>query len=104
MRSTGGTHPGAARPNRLSRRSCMVTRSRVGSQGMDLRITTPGAKGKGPRLSRSFGLQWGVRRRGEFQSMASIQATKLRKGTLIRMGDALLRVIDLYHITPGNKR
>ena len=36
--------------------------------------------------------------------MASIQATKLRKGTLIRMGDALLRVIDLHHITPGNKR
>jgi len=36
--------------------------------------------------------------------MASIQATKLRKGTLIRMGDALLRVIELHHITPGNKR
>ena len=36
--------------------------------------------------------------------MASIQATKLRKGTLIRMDDALLRVVDLYHITPGNKR
>lgn len=36
--------------------------------------------------------------------MASIQATKLRKGTLIKMDDALLRVIDLYHITPGNKR
>ena len=36
--------------------------------------------------------------------MASIQATRLRKGTLIRMDESLLRVIDLYHITPGNKR
>ena len=36
--------------------------------------------------------------------MSSVQATRLRKGNLIRMGDALLRVIDLYHITPGNKR
>ena len=36
--------------------------------------------------------------------MSSIQATRLRKGNLIRMGDALLRVIELHHITPGNKR
>lgn len=36
--------------------------------------------------------------------MSSIQATRLRKGNLVRMGDALLRVVDLYHITPGNKR
>jgi elongation factor P len=36
--------------------------------------------------------------------MSSIQATRLRKGNLIKMGDALLRVVDLYHITPGNKR
>ena len=36
--------------------------------------------------------------------MSSVQATRLRKGNLIRMGDALLRVIELHHITPGNKR
>jgi elongation factor P len=36
--------------------------------------------------------------------MSSIQATRLRKGNLVKMGEALLRVIDLYHITPGNKR
>ena len=36
--------------------------------------------------------------------MSSVQATRLRKGNLIRMDDALLRVVDLYHITPGNKR
>ena len=36
--------------------------------------------------------------------MSSVQATRLRKGNLVRMGDALLRVVDLYHITPGNKR
>jgi elongation factor P len=36
--------------------------------------------------------------------MASIQATRLRKGMLIKMDGGLFRVIDLYHITPGNKR
>jgi elongation factor P len=36
--------------------------------------------------------------------MSSVQATKLRKGNLVRMGDALLRVIELNHSTPGNKR
>lgn len=36
--------------------------------------------------------------------MASIQATRLRKGNLIKFGNDLLRVVDLYHLTPGNKR
>jgi elongation factor P len=36
--------------------------------------------------------------------MSSIQATRLRKGMLIKMDADLYRVIDLYHITPGNKR
>jgi elongation factor P len=36
--------------------------------------------------------------------MASIQATRLRKGMLIKMDAGLYRVLDLYHITPGNKR
>ena len=36
--------------------------------------------------------------------MASVQATRLRKGNLINMDGALLRVIELHHITPGNKR
>jgi len=36
--------------------------------------------------------------------MSSIQATRLRKGMLIKMDAGLYRVIDLYHITPGNKR
>jgi elongation factor P len=36
--------------------------------------------------------------------MSSIQATRLRKGNLIKQGNDLYRVIDLYHITPGNKR
>lgn len=36
--------------------------------------------------------------------MSSIQATRLRKGMLIRMGTDLYRVLDLRHITPGNKR
>lgn len=36
--------------------------------------------------------------------MSSIQATRLRKGMLIKMEGGLYRVIDLHHITPGNKR
>ena len=36
--------------------------------------------------------------------MSSIQATRLRKGMLLKMGPDLFRVIDLHHLTPGNKR
>src|SRR5271167_3666339 len=38
-------------------------------------------------------------------SMASsIQATRLRKGMLIKLGPDLFRILDLHHLTPGNKR
>ncbi len=36
--------------------------------------------------------------------MSSVQATRLRKGMLIKLGDDLFRVLDLQHYTPGNKR
>jgi elongation factor P len=36
--------------------------------------------------------------------MSAIQATRLRKGMLIKLGGDLFRVLDLYHLTPGNKR
>ncbi len=36
--------------------------------------------------------------------MDSIQATRLRKGMLIKLGADLFRVLDLQHFTPGNKR
>jgi elongation factor P len=36
--------------------------------------------------------------------LASIQATRLRKGNLIKLGNDLFRVLDLQHFTPGNKR
>ena len=36
--------------------------------------------------------------------MSSLQATRLRKGMLIKMNADLLRVLDLHHLTPGNKR
>ena len=36
--------------------------------------------------------------------MASIQATRLKKGMLIKMEQDLLRVIELQHVTPGNLR
>jgi elongation factor P len=35
---------------------------------------------------------------------SSIQATRLRKGMLIKQGAELYRVLDLHHLTPGNKR
>ena len=36
--------------------------------------------------------------------MSSIQATRLRKGMLIKMDAGLYRVLDIHHLTPGNKR
>jgi elongation factor P len=36
--------------------------------------------------------------------MASIQATRLKKGMLIKVEQDLFRVIDLMHVTPGNLR
>ena len=36
--------------------------------------------------------------------MASLQATRLKKGMLIKIGNDLYRVLDLQHFTPGNKR
>ena len=36
--------------------------------------------------------------------MASIQATRMKKGMLIKMGEDLFRVLDLQHVTPGNLR
>jgi elongation factor P len=36
--------------------------------------------------------------------MSSIQATRLRKGNLIKLDGNLYRVLDLHHLTQGNKR
>jgi translation elongation factor P/translation initiation factor 5A len=36
--------------------------------------------------------------------MSSVQANRLKKGMLIKMGDDLLRIFDLHHLTQGNKR
>ena len=33
-----------------------------------------------------------------------VQATRLRKGMLIKVGENLFRILDLHHLTPGNKR
>jgi len=35
---------------------------------------------------------------------SSIQATRLRKGNLIKLKNELYRILDLHHLTPGNKR
>jgi elongation factor P len=36
--------------------------------------------------------------------MSSIQATRLKKGMLVKVGEVLFRVLDLQHVTPGNLR
>jgi elongation factor P len=36
--------------------------------------------------------------------MSSMQATRIRKGQLILHEGSLCRVVDMHHITPGNKR
>jgi elongation factor P len=36
--------------------------------------------------------------------MASIQATRMKRGMLIKVQNDLFRVLDLQHFTPGNKR
>jgi elongation factor P len=36
--------------------------------------------------------------------MASIQATRLKKGMLVKVGTDLFRVLELQHVTPGNLR
>src|SRR5438874_5387430 len=33
-----------------------------------------------------------------------VQATRLRKGNLIKLDNELYRILELHHLTPGNKR
>src|SRR5437763_8336145 len=35
---------------------------------------------------------------------SSIEAMRLRKGMLIKVGNDLFRILELHHLTPGNKR
>jgi elongation factor P len=37
-------------------------------------------------------------------NMPFVQATRLRKGMLIKVGTDLMRILELHHLTPGNKR
>src|SRR4026208_436759 len=36
--------------------------------------------------------------------MSSLQATRMKKGMLIKVGEDLFRVLELQHVTPGNLR
>jgi elongation factor P len=36
--------------------------------------------------------------------MSAIQATRLKKGNLVKLGEDLFRVLELQHVTPGNLR
>jgi elongation factor P len=38
------------------------------------------------------------------KKMATIQATRLKKGMLVKMDQDLFRVLELQHVTPGNLR
>src|SRR5918996_5025309 len=38
------------------------------------------------------------------KNMASIQATRLKKGMLVKIENDLFRVLELQHVTPGNLR
>src|SRR5688572_16982722 len=38
------------------------------------------------------------------RDMAAIQATRLKKGMLVRIEQDLFRVLELQHVTPGNLR
>ena len=38
------------------------------------------------------------------RSMSTIQATRMRKGMLVKMENDLFRVLELQHVTPGNLR
>jgi len=40
----------------------------------------------------------------DLRNMASIQATRLKKGMLVKMDQDLFRVLELQHVTPGNLR
>jgi elongation factor P len=62
----------------------------------------PGAKVPGAgraKITRLSALKW-----RRYRIMASIQATRLRKGMLVKLGNDLFRVLDLQHVTPGNLR
>jgi elongation factor P len=37
-------------------------------------------------------------------NMTSIQATRVKKGMLVKMGEDLFRILDFQHVTPGNLR
>src|SRR6266568_3505351 len=58
-----------------------------------------------PRRNRSTIVRRYVLRLQGYTVMASsIQATRLRKGMLIKLGNDLYRIMELHHLTPGNKR
>ena len=47
---------------------------------------------------------WALASGGWWDFMSSIQATRMKKGMLIKVGANLFRVLELQHVTPGNLR
>src|SRR5262249_38828052 len=97
-RSTGGVQPGASDPTSCPICSWSVRRSRSGSHRVKAtaRIVACFERPR-PYVLRLQGYT-GTR------MASSIQATRLRKGMLIKVGNDLFRILDLHHLTPGNKR
>src|SRR3954464_6345111 len=61
-----------------------------------------GSPDSGDRVLKFTGFGAGV---GPCQdTMSSIQATRMKKGMLIKIGQDLFRVLELQHVTPGNLR
>ncbi|MGH9372038.1 MAG: hypothetical protein ACRD15_10960, partial [Vicinamibacterales bacterium] len=48
--------------------------------------------------------QFGAGLRALQDIMSSIQATRMKKGMLIKIDQDLFRVLELQHVTPGNLR
>src|SRR6188472_1405714 len=58
-----------------------------------------------PVGSRPPGRRPVLRSKGSTQyNMATLPATRLKKGMLIKMDNDLFRILDLQHVTPGNLR
>ena len=95
----------------------MASRSRIGSQRANATEASyhEGLRAQESGLSAGRGIRARAWVRGlrllcydltdpPIQIMASIQATRLKKGMLIKVEQDLFRVLELQHVTPGNLR
>src|SRR6188768_2414683 len=90
----------------------MASRSRIGSQRANATLkmyyfrrrhdyapACPGRARVPSRVEGCYDLQVVLT-----EIMATLQATRMKKGMLIKMGEDLFRILELQHVTPGNLR